>query len=233
MWYDLCPRWAWRCSIQGRQPLQRPSSAYGIIRVCNPRLQVSGCHRSLRHCTTGIAPRAATVDRQILQLSSKVGLKHGMLCWCCTVDASIHPEPPVEVCTALMDCRSSRHPGSMAQWAWAQDSPRKGPLHSATPRVLLMVREAVLLNSLKRLMVAVPIYEASINRWSGGHAAPPGPISDMSPEFSGYEDVAPCVGAQFAQVWLLSASACAETPPTILRACAGGLLMFSWLYALT
>lgn len=63
-----------------------------------------------------------------------------------------------------------------------------------------MVREAVLLNSLKRLMVAVPIYEASINRWSGGHSVPPGPSGDMAPELSGYEDIAPCVGAQFAQV---------------------------------
>jgi hypothetical protein len=74
-----------------------------------------------------------------------------------------------------------------------------------------MVREAVLLNSLKRLMVAAPIYEASINKWSGGHAAPPGAgVGGRGPhggssaaagdEQLGYEDVAPSVGAQFAQV---------------------------------
>lgn len=89
----------------------------------------------------------------------------------------------------------------MAQWAWAQDSPRKGTLHGG-PRVLLMVREAVLLNSFKRLMVAVPIYESSINRWSGGHAMPPGSAAEMAPEYSGYQDIAPIVGAQFAQVSL-------------------------------
>ncbi|WIA31955.1 hypothetical protein OEZ86_002812 [Tetradesmus obliquus] len=98
------------------------------------------------------------------------------------------------------DYRSNRHQGSMAQWAWAPDSPRKaGP--NGAPRVLLMVREAVLLNSMKRLMVAAPIYEATINKWSGGSSMPPGSHqhADVGSEF-GYEDVAPHVGAQFAQV---------------------------------
>ena len=68
------------------------------------------------------------------------------------------------------------------------------------------VREAVLLNSLKRLMVAVPQYESSINQWSGGQAQPPPGgqqgqqgLSDVSAAL-GYEDFAPQVGAQFAQV---------------------------------
>jgi hypothetical protein len=66
--------------------------------------------------------------------------------------------------------------------------------------VLLMVREAVLLNSMKRLMVAAPIYESTINKWSGGSSMPPGSHQhDVGSEF-GYEDVAPHVGAQFAQV---------------------------------
>jgi hypothetical protein len=64
--------------------------------------------------------------------------------------------------------------------------------------VLLMVREAVLLNSLKRLMVAAPIYEATINKWTGGSAAPPNGAADSLK--LGYDDVAPVVGAQFAQV---------------------------------
>jgi hypothetical protein len=64
--------------------------------------------------------------------------------------------------------------------------------------VLLMVREAVLLNSLKRLMVAAPIYEATINKWTGGDAAPPNGAADCFK--LGYDDVAPMVGAQFAQV---------------------------------
>jgi hypothetical protein len=85
----------------------------------------------------------------------------------------------------------------MAQWAWASDSPRKAGANGA-PRVLLMVREAVLLNSMKRLMVAAPIYEATINKWSGGSSMPPHQ-HDVGSEF-GYEDVAPHVGAQFAQV---------------------------------
>jgi hypothetical protein len=63
--------------------------------------------------------------------------------------------------------------------------------------VLLMVREAVLLNSLKRLMVAAPIYEATINKWTGG-TAPPSAAADSIK--LGYDDVAPMVGAQFAQV---------------------------------
>ena len=64
-----------------------------------------------------------------------------------------------------------------------------------------MVREAVLLNSLKRLMVAVPNYEGTINKWGGGSAAPPpGPPQTPGPIEPGYEDVAPHVGAQFAQV---------------------------------
>lgn len=104
--------------------------------------------------------------------------------------------------------RSNRHQGNTAQWAWAPDSPRKG---NGALRVLLMVREAVLLNSLKRLMVAAPIYESTINKWSGGHAAPPPgpPQSDVASEMSGYEDIAPHVGAQFAQVsWHTVVSLC-------------------------
>jgi hypothetical protein len=89
----------------------------------------------------------------------------------------------------------------MAQWAWAPDNPRKAGANGA-PRVLLMVREAVLLNSMKRLMVAAPIYESTINKWSGGSSMPPGSHQhDVGSEF-GYEDVAPHVGAQFAQVSL-------------------------------
>jgi len=114
--------------------------------------------------------------------------------------------------------RSSRLAVAAAnQWAWASDSPRKAG-HGA-PRCLLMVREAVLLNSLKRLMVAVPSYESSINRWSGGPAMPPpgppgsptrGPQQQQQQQqgmnrggFDPYcysDDVAPHVGAQFAQV---------------------------------
>lgn len=68
-------------------------------------------------------------------------------------------------------------------------------------RVLLMVREAVLLNSMKRLMVAVPNYEGQIRSWSGGAAMPPpGPPHPQAPTQPGYEDVAPNVGAQFAMV---------------------------------
>jgi hypothetical protein len=66
----------------------------------------------------------------------------------------------------------------------------------------VQVREAVLLNTLKRLMVAVPQYEGRINKWSGGYAQPPlgaRHASDITTEL-GYEDVAPNVGAQFAQV---------------------------------
>ncbi|KAF8071059.1 SPBC16D10.01c [Scenedesmus sp. PABB004] len=105
--------------------------------------------------------------------------------------------------SAASEFRAARHPGGggMAQWAWAPEtpSPRKG---GAAVRVLLMVREAVLLNSLKRLMVAAPIYESTINKWSGGASAPPGrphSAADVC-EYGGYDDVAPHVGAQFAQV---------------------------------
>lgn len=102
------------------------------------------------------------------------------------------------------------------QWAWAADSPRRGGGGGgAAPRCLLMVREAVLLNSLKRLMVAVPSYEASINRWGGGASVPPpgppqSPTRQQQPQtpqskgsfdpYSYSDDVAPHVGAQFAQV---------------------------------
>lgn len=130
---------------------------------------------------------------------------------------------------ACCACRLSHRPGEMAQWAWAQDSPRKG---GQQPRVLLMVREAVLLNSLKRLMVAVPIYEAAINKWTGGAAAPPpgAPQGGLRAEFS-CEDVAPHVGAQFAQVRAgpvaralpcVAARAC--TPTRLLCACVPALL---------
>eukprot|EP00879_Flechtneria_rotunda_P010355 GHRR01010828.1.p1 GENE.GHRR01010828.1~~GHRR01010828.1.p1 ORF type:complete len:675 (+),score=226.68 GHRR01010828.1:2579-4603(+) len=100
---------------------------------------------------------------------------------------------------------SSRHQGNMAQWAWIQDSPRKGSagISGNTPRVLLMVREAVLLNSLKRLMVAAPMYEATISKWGGGSSVPPPGAQHGPPSVTtepGYEDVAPHVGAQFAQV---------------------------------
>lgn len=104
--------------------------------------------------------------------------------------------------------RQYRSVTNMAQYVWQADSPRKG-----APRVLLMVREAVLLNSLKRLMVAVPNYEATINSWSGGNSvAPPGPPQPPAQADPGYEDVAPHVGAQFAQVsplegWLQLAQA--------------------------
>ena len=120
--------------------------------------------------------------------------------------------------------------GAPNQWAWGADSPRRGGgerererPEARGPRCLLMVREAVLLNSLKRLMVAVPSYEGCINRWSGGPAAAPpgsparggggggnGPPSPAARGGGGggggfdpygySDDVAPCVGAQFAQV---------------------------------
>jgi hypothetical protein len=140
--------------------------------------------------------------------------------------------------------RSSRLAVAAAnQWAWTADSPRKagglGGNGGAAPRCLLMVREAVLLNSLKRLMVAVPSYEASINRWSGGpNMPPPGPpASPTRPPgaapggprngggnggggfdpYSYSDDIAPHVGAQFAQVvkelrteYAAAVGACAE-----------------------
>eukprot|EP00775_Hariotina_reticulata_P004797 gene4797-5047_t len=98
------------------------------------------------------------------------------------------------------DLRNSRPHSSMAQWVWIHDSPRKNA--PGNVRVLLMVREAVLLNTLKHLMVAVPQYEGRINKWSGGYAQPPlgaRHASDITTEL-GYEDVAPNVGAQFAQM---------------------------------
>lgn len=87
-----------------------------------------------------------------------------------------------------------------AQWAWTNydSSPQRAGRGGGPPRVLLMVREAVLLNSLKRLMVAAPIYEATINKWTGGSAASPNGAADSIR--LGYDDVAPVVGAQFAQV---------------------------------
>jgi hypothetical protein len=65
-----------------------------------------------------------------------------------------------------------------------------------------MVREAVLLNSLKGLMLAVPNYEATILGWSGGSSAPPpGPPQTPLPRDAHMmDDVAPHLGAQFAQV---------------------------------
>lgn len=94
---------------------------------------------------------------------------------------------------------AAANPGHSAQWAWANnDSPTRVGRSQGPPRVLLMVREAVLLNSLKRLMVAAPIYEATLNKWTGGSAAPPqGAAESMK---LGGDDVAPMVGAQFAQV---------------------------------
>jgi hypothetical protein len=92
-------------------------------------------------------------------------------------------------------------PGLSAQWAWTnyESGPQqRGGRGAGPPRVALMVREAVLLNSLKRLMVAAPIYEATINKWTGGNAAPPHGAADSLR--LGYDDVAPIVGAQFAQV---------------------------------
>lgn len=102
---------------------------------------------------------------------------------------------PVSVASA-----AANNPGLSAQWAWTNfdSSPQRGGRGNGPPRVLLMVREAVLLNSLKRLMVAAPTYEATINKWTGGDAAPPNGAADCFK--LGYDDVAPMVGAQFAQV---------------------------------
>jgi hypothetical protein len=98
-------------------------------------------------------------------------------------------------------------PGSAASgiplWAWRIDSKSSGASKSATgpPRIYLMVREAVLLNSLKRLMVAVPQHEHTILRWSGGPLHEhPGQHSQSAAPAPGYDDVAPHVGAQYAQV---------------------------------
>lgn len=104
-----------------------------------------------------------------------------------------HHGSPVSIASA------AANPGQSAQWAWTNnDSPTRMGRGQGPPRVLLMVREAVLLNSLKRLMVAAPIYEATLNKWTGGNAAPPqGAAESMK---LGGDDVAPVVGAQFAQV---------------------------------
>jgi hypothetical protein len=59
------------------------------------------------------------------------------------------------------------------------------------------VREAVLLNSLKRLMVAVPNYETQLTKWGGTGGAG---ASAAVAATGGDDDVASFVGAQFAQV---------------------------------
>lgn len=106
-----------------------------------------------------------------------------------------HGGSPISMASA-----AAASPGLSAQWAWTNyegGSPSRAARGNGPPRVLLMVREAVLLNSLKRLMVAAPIYEATINKWTGG-TAPPSAAADSIK--LGYDDVAPMVGAQFAQV---------------------------------
>lgn len=108
-----------------------------------------------------------------------------------------HHSSPVSIASA-----AAGNTGLSAQWAWINydSSPqRAGRGAQGPPRVLLMVREAVLLNSLKRLMVAAPIYEATLNKWTGSSAAPPNAAADAM-RMAGNDDVAPVVGAQFAQV---------------------------------
>ncbi|GIL85489.1 hypothetical protein Vretimale_13414 [Volvox reticuliferus] len=68
-------------------------------------------------------------------------------------------------------------------------------------RNAVLLKEAVLLNSLKVLMVMVPSIEDIISKWCGGSAvAPPGPpqTDDRGVEYN--DELAPHIGAQFAQV---------------------------------
>lgn len=132
-----------------------------------------------------------------------------------------HPSSPAgsaAAAAAAAAVSAAANPGMSAQWAWTNldvgsSSPQRGGRGQGTsgpPRVLLMVREAVLLNSLKRLMVAAPIYEATISKWTGGSGAPPGSGSSTDAVKSmGHDDVALVVGAQFAQVGGVKQECCA------------------------
>eukprot|EP00198_Chlamydomonas_reinhardtii_P008734 XP_001698071.1 predicted protein [Chlamydomonas reinhardtii] len=68
-------------------------------------------------------------------------------------------------------------------------------------RNVVLLKEAVLLNSLKVLMVMVPSIEDIISKWCGGQScAPPGPPQPNAPDPDFDDDMAPHIGAQFAQV---------------------------------
>ncbi|PNH10942.1 hypothetical protein TSOC_002279, partial [Tetrabaena socialis] len=66
-------------------------------------------------------------------------------------------------------------------------------------RNAVLLKEAVLLNSLKVLMVMVPSMEDIISKWCGGHTlASPGPPQPGALECQYDDDMAPHIGAQFA-----------------------------------
>ncbi|EFJ52891.1 hypothetical protein VOLCADRAFT_102849 [Volvox carteri f. nagariensis] len=77
--------------------------------------------------------------------------------------------------------------------------PSAGGMPGARNAVLL--KEAVLLNSLKVLMVMVPSIEDIISKWCGGSAvAPPGPPQTDNHGVEYNDELGPHIGAQFAQV---------------------------------
>ncbi|GFR42334.1 hypothetical protein Agub_g3242 [Astrephomene gubernaculifera] len=93
-------------------------------------------------------------------------------------------------------------------------------------RNAVLLKEAVLLNSLKVLMVMVPSIEDIISKWCGGHSvAPPGPPHSNGLEGALDDDLATHIGAQFAMAvkelrtdYAEGVAACAERMANHIRA---------------
>ena len=69
---------------------------------------------------------------------------------------------------------------SPSRWRWA---PAVAAVGAA--RLTVLPHEAVLLNSLRRLLAVVPQTEHTLNRWAGGPAPPGGGASLPSPAAGG------------------------------------------------
>lgn len=122
---------------------------------------------------------------------------------------------------------SGRHPGHTSPRLW-KFTPARGTPHAANATTV-QPNEAVLLNSLRRLLTVVPQTEALLNSWCGGHQSPaqPGtprttgtaPASNgpRSPGSLTYDGHGPHLGAQLAQLvkelrseYAAAVTACAE-----------------------
>ncbi|KAK9806759.1 hypothetical protein WJX72_001747 [[Myrmecia] bisecta] len=96
---------------------------------------------------------------------------------------------------------------SPRHWRFAPSVPVGPNAPPGGARTNIMPHEAVLLNSLRRLLTVVPQTESLLSRWAGGPAGPPGtpPLGQASPA-TGHERQmeepaeGPHLGAQFAQL---------------------------------
>ncbi|MEW5306322.1 MAG: hypothetical protein WDW36_008792 [Sanguina aurantia] len=126
--------------------------------------------------------------------------------------ASPHPTTSPPHPTNPYHPSAAPSPGPMG--AYAADRPRPNAAHPHAARaahahghrpLVVLVREATLLNSLKCLMGAVPMIEERICKWCGGsgsniptYTAHGSPVKGRRE--GNYEDLPPHIGVQFAQV---------------------------------